>query len=179
MQTSLNKTFSSSTALILMDNIEIGELQNLTVREEFNVKPVVEMGSNIPVAFVPGVYTGTATARRALLEIDKIFQVLAPGTDAKSLEDLIDQVIPNLSSLIRNALSLNDVINQVARFFSAKTKSEPFTQVINFGIKVLDIDNKVQLRLENCVLTGRTFTVDVGSLVVMQDLTIMFQKRSV
>jgi hypothetical protein len=178
-QVGLNKIFSASTALILMDGIEIGELQNLNVREEFNVRPVVQLGSSIPVAFVPGVYNGTASARRALLDIDKIFQVLAPGTDAKSLQDLLDATVPGVGSIIQTAQTINDVIYQIANFFSAKTKGEPWSQIVNFSIKILDMDNKEQMRLENCVLTGRSFTMDVSALVVIQDLNIIFQKRVV
>lgn len=179
MGVNLNKTFSASTALILLDNTEIGELQNLSVSEEYNVIPVNQMGSSLPVAFVPGVYKGTVKAKRALLEIDKVFQVLAPGTDVETVKHLIDQILPGGSSVIQPALDLNDLIKRITNFFSAKTKAEPFSQVITFTIKVLDADNHEQMRLERCVLTGRTLTLDVGGIVIMQDLSIIYQKRAV
>lgn len=179
MDLDLGKVFSASTAIILVDNVEVGQLQNLTVREEYDVKPVYELGSSISVAFVPGLYRGTVTARRALLEIDKVFQALAPGTDLASLQNLLNQVLPGSGSVIQTAVNLNDLIRQIANFFSAKTKREPYSQVITFTIKILDLDNHEQMRLEQCILTGRTLTVDVGALVVMQDLNIMYQKRVV
>ena len=177
-ETSLTKLFSASTATVLLDNVEIGELQNLTVREEYNVIPVNQLGSSVPVAFVPGIFNGTATARRALFDLDKVFQALAPGTDAKSLQDLVESVLPGGGNVIKTAVSLNDVIKQVSQFFNYKTTGEPFSQIISFTIKVLDIDNKEQMRIENCVLTGRSFSLDVSNIVVMQDLNIIFQKRT-
>ena len=179
MDATLGKVFSASTALILIDNVEVGELQHLTVREEYDVKPVHELGSSISVAFVPGLYKGTVTARRALLEIDKVFQALAPGTDTDALKNLLNQILPGSGQVIKTAVNLNDLIRQMANFFSAKVKGEPYSQIITFTIKVLDADNVEQMRLEQCILTGRTFAIDVGSIVIMQDLNILFQKRVV
>ena len=173
----LTKLFSAATALVLLDNVEIGELQQLSIREEYNVIPVNQLGSSVPIAFVPGIFNGTATARRALFDLDKVFQALAPGTDAKSLQDLVESILPGGGNVVKTAVSLNDIISQISQFFSYKTAGQPFSQIITFTIKVLDLDNKEQMRIENCVLTGRTFTLDVDKIVVMQDLNIIFQKR--
>lgn len=60
-------TTTAVNLLIVVNGIAQGLIQSMRVNENFNVRPVVAIGSPVRVANIPGIYESTATIDRAFV----------------------------------------------------------------------------------------------------------------
>jgi hypothetical protein len=171
---------TSLTASILFDGNKIGELQEITVEEDFAIKPIESIGSSYIVDFLPGTSTGRIIARRALLESDLFFDRLTPGVVASSgiaqITNNITGGLVDISSTLKTVEGISDFWNTV---FSNKSTNDRFNFVLYFDIELINNNNVVFAKFEKCVLRSRSLSVNLGNVVIMHDITCLFQKRSI
>ena len=165
--------FSAVTASIVIEDIgEVGQLQNVSIEETFDVRPVPEIGNTNVSVFVPGVFKGMLRAQRGLLDLDLIYQKLVPASDTNALKGLIDVV---LSSSKSATLSLNGTVESI---FNETIKENKLPFTITFAVELKDNSGNVFMRLEDCIINTRRITVNIGQVLVIQDLEILYRKRS-
>lgn len=176
----IGKPLSAVTANVLFDGMKIGELQEITVEEDFNIKPIEQIGSGYIVEFLPGTSVGRIVAKRALLESDLFFDRLTPGMKASTALTDITKDISNgtidISPSVKAAEGLSDFWQAV---FSGKAPRDKLQFVVYFDVELLDADNVVFAKFSNCVLKARTLSITLGAVIVMQDITALFQARTI
>lgn len=180
MPSLLTSQLSALTANILFDGQKIGELQELTVEEDFGTKPIEAIGSSYIVEFLPGTSTGRIIARRALLESDLFFDRLTPGVVATSGLSTIVKNVSNgsidISSALKTVEGASDFWNTI---FTNKSTKDRFSFVLYFDIELLNNKDVVFAKFEKCALRSRSLSVSLNNVIVMQDITCLFQKRSI
>jgi len=174
---SLGNYFSAATATVVLDNEQVGELQNITIEEDYGMRPVNEIGSSYTNMFIPGVYSGRMRAQRALLEIDRIYQTLIPNVDKSSIENLVDQVIGDVAS-IRKITDINELIIERLTLFQNRAKTNRYSHTLTFDVQILSSDEDEFIKLEGCIINSRKLTTSVGNVAILQDIDILFRKRT-
>jgi len=176
----IGNPLSALTARILFDGTDVGTLQELTVEEDFNVRQVNQIGSNIPAEFLPGTQTGRIIAARAMLEgdllWDKLTPSLVPGAD---LTELIKGAIDNSGELELNPVS--DILEQAYDIYEAlflgRVTGDRATFVVYFNVEILDPNDNIIAKFNKCTLTARTLSITIGNIIVMQNITMLFGSR--
>jgi len=165
--------WSAVTASVNIEGIgEVGELQNITIEETFDIRPVSEVGNNNVAVFVPGVFKGIVRAQRGLIDLDLIYHKLIPASSTNALKGVVDVI---LSSSKSATLTLNDKIEDIFNETAKETKL-PF--VIMFSIELKDDNGTVFMKLDDCVINTRRVSVNVGQVLILQDIDLFYRKRS-
>jgi len=177
----IGNPLTAITANIYFDGQKVGQLQEATVEENYNVKPIEQIGSNYPVEFLPGTYSGRIIASRALLEGDLFFDKLTPGLTSsealgRAVTDMIGDGNIEIDSAIEVAEGINDFWNTV---FLGKTPRDRFNFVVYFDVELVNADNVAFAKYNNCCITARTLSVTLSNVVVLQNITALFKNRSV
>jgi len=165
--------FTSQTATIYINDIgDVGELQSLSIEENFDLRPVPEIGKSNITTYVPGVFKGMCRAQRGVIDLDAIYQKLLPQSDVETMKSEISSV---LASSKVATFSLNGTIENI---FDSTMKNNRLTHILTFNIDIKDIDDNIFMRLENCMINTRKITMSVNQVLILQDLEIVYQKRS-
>jgi hypothetical protein len=177
----IGSPLTALTASIIFDGVEIGQMQELIVEENFNVKPIEQIGSSYITAYLPGTYNGRITASRAYLDSDLFFDKLTPGiTASNALVNVVNDMIGDGSIDIRPEVKTVEALSAFwTTLFSGKTPLDRFSFVVNFNIELKNPQNEIFAKLENCVLTSRSLSVTINNIVVMQNIACVYQKRSI
>jgi len=177
----IGNPLTALTARILFDNVEVGTLQELNVEEDFHVQPVNQIGNNMPAVFLPGVHTGRIIASRALLDGDLFFDKLTPYLVPNSeMEGYIRSDIEDGEmQLNKPQQDVEKVYDWFDALFSGKTLTDRATFVVYFDVELINPDDKIFAKYKNCCLTARSLSVTIGNIVVMQNVTMLFQTRSI
>lgn len=174
----IGKPLSAVTANILFDGQKIGTLQDITLEEDFNIKPVEQIGSSFMVEFLPGTSSGRLIAKRAMLESDLFFDKLTPGMKAT---DAIAQQIKDISNgkidLAPSALIAEGLSDFWQGLFGGKEPKDRLNFVVYFDIEFLNESDEVFAKFKKCVLKSRTINVSLSNIIIMQDIIMMFQQR--
>jgi len=167
-------TFSALTASISIDDIgEVGELQSVSVEETFDLRPLPEIGSNVVNTFIPGVFRGILRAQRGILDLDTIYQKLLPMSDVDTMKDKISVVLASNKSA---TFSLNGTVEDI---FNSTIKSNRPTHNLMFNVEIKDQNSDIFMKLEGCMINSRKITINAGQILILQDIEIVYRKRSV
>lgn len=176
----ISSQLTALTASILFDGQKIGELQELIVQEEFNTKPIESIGSNFILDFLPGTTTGRILAKKALLESDLFFDRLTPGLSSSTgLSGIVKDISGNridISTELKTIEGISDFWNTI---FSNKSINDRYNFVLYFDIELINQNNVVFAKFDRCCIKSRSLSVTLGNVVIMQDIVILFQKRSI
>jgi hypothetical protein len=167
-------TFSALTASIRIDDIgEVGELQNISIEETFDVRPLQEVGSNVVNTFIPGVFRGILRAQRGVLDLDTIYQKLLPISDVDTMKDRISVVMPANKSA---TFSLNGTVEDI---FNSTIKNNRLTHTLMFSVEIRNQDGSNFMKFEDCMINSRRISVNVNQVLILQDIEMVYRKRSV
>ena len=174
----IGKPLSALTANVLFDGEKIGTLQDITLEEDFNIKPVNQIGSSFMVEFLPGTSTGRLIAKRAMLESDLFFDRLTPGAKAT---DAISGTVKSISDgkidIAPEAQVLEGLSDFWVGLFSGKIPRDRLNFVVYFDIEFLNEIDEVFAKFTKCVLKSRTLNMSIGNVIIMEDIIMMFQQR--
>ena len=178
----IGNPLTALTAKILFDGTEIGALQELSIEEDFDVKPIKQIGSNIPAEFLPGTTTGRLIAQRAYLEGDLLFDKLTPSlVPGSKLADLIKDSIGNSGEL--NVGSITDVLEDAydiyETLFLGRVLGERATFVVHFDVELINPQNEIFAKFRKCTLSARSMSITIGGILIMQNVTMFFGSRDV
>lgn len=196
---------SATSASIKFDGQVVGYLQNLRIKEDFNIRQVNEIGNNIGAGYVAGAYSGEATARKAFIETNLLIDILKPAINAnaaaamgikdftkflpenaKQKADLIVDVAKVASDII--STFKGDRVNKnnfIITFDIEVTVPKSLTKItldktgldISRSNSISDIQEGTLILLKKCIITSREITIDIDNLVVMNNLSIRFLNR--
>lgn len=175
----IGNSLTATTANILFDGVKIGELQSLTIEEEYNIKPIEQIGSSFIMEFLPGTVMGRVSARRALLEGDLFFDKLTPALNASQglagiISNLTDGRLEASPDDLVKLQGLNDLATVI---FSGKTPRDRLNFAVYFDIELTNPAGEVFTKLKDCIIKSRNMQISLGGIVIMQDLTILFKSR--
>jgi hypothetical protein len=194
MSTGLSQAISSTTVNILFDDYVIGELQSFSVTEDFGISEVYGIGSPIP-SFMPGMFIGTAHARKGFIDPNAFFTKFQPfGYKTESnLSSGIKYLVDSFANFLKNssqASTLNDSViryalsNTVGQSFVYPADNERRTTILFFDIKYAynavssgGIEKKIINIYKDCVINSRKTAVDASNVIILEDLTIKFRQR--
>lgn len=171
--------YSATTATIVFDGNEVGELQNVTIEENYNLRPLSEVGSTNVVTFVPGVFRGTLRVQRGILDMDRVIQNLVPSMDKASLDGFLNVVLSSGRAKLRRITDLKELTAFYIDTYNERMKSNRLSHVVSFDVEIKDVDENVFLRLEDCMINTRKITIDSNSLVILQNVDFMYRKRPI
>ena len=162
---------STTTAKIMFEGREIGELQDFSFDENFSLIPIDELGTCHPVGFLPGFYKGSITATCAFINPDLFFTALNAGTELpwrikQQFVGTTDIDITDFATYL-NSVGLDYFNNTFTRM----------TDVISFDINVYDKDDVLLFGFQDCTLGARRVSISVGNVLIMQNLTMMYRRR--
>lgn len=187
-----NIPFSATTASIEFNGKVVGQLQNLRWDERQNLKRVNEIGSSTPVAIMKGVSEYNISASKAFIDSDLIATLLR-GMEVSEFKDAGGQTVTTKgrvsetglldeSAAVRNAL-LSGGATQILRgaklinfFFDIVISSYSATQANTSATGVIEAANLAMNEMiifKECSIESRSARIDVGNLVVMQDISIL------
>jgi hypothetical protein len=199
---------SATNATIKFDGEVVGYLQNLRLKEDFNIKQVNELGNNIGIGFVAGAYQGEASAKKAFIETNLLLDILKPSINANmaasmGLQDFTS-FLPNSGDrekanfVIDTARVVSDIVstlkgdrvnkNNFILTFDIEVTTPRSPTTVTYENKSLQLSSKTgidQLQeetiilLKKCIISSREITIDIGDLIVMNNLTIKFLNREV
>lgn len=186
-----NIPFSATTASIEFNGKVVGQLQNLRWDERQNLKRINEIGSSTPVAIMKGVSEYNLTASKAFIDADMIATLLrgmevqefidAGGTAVTTRARVSETSLPDETAAVRNALLagggtqilrgaklINFFFDITVSSYSAETANSVggVIQAANLGLNEMII-------FKECSIESRSARIDIGNLVVMQDLSIL------
>lgn len=190
-----NVPFSSSTATILFGGKEVGQLQNLTWDENHNLRRINEIGSSVPVATLKGVSEYNLRASKAFIDADVVANLLRGATkdelinggagaehvSATGRVNNLDSANDDLTNAVVSALTQGGNIilpkqKVITLFFNIKVQS--LSSIGEFlqqtpPTEVQNLETKDLLTFTECAIQSRDASIDVGALVVMQNVSIL------
>lgn len=199
---------SATNATIKFDGEVVGYLQNLRLKEDFNIKQVNGLGNNMGIGFVAGAYHGEASAKKAFIETNLLVDVLKPALNANmatamGIEDFTS-FLPTSEDrektnfVIDTAKVVSDVVstlkgdkvtkNNFILTFDIEVTTPRSPMTATFENKSLQLSSKTRvdqlqeetiILLKKCVISSREITIDVGDLIIMNNITIKFLNREV
>ena len=162
------------TATIKFDNFIVGGLQELTVSENWNVKPVHTLGKRFPVANIPGFFGGEVTARKAFIEKDQLKNVLMhylkPVVSSEQISNISDEEITLNSSKLQN-INLDKSISTIEDVF---TDLNYLFCSIYFDIVITDETKKEITVIRECILDSKRTSYSQSNIVIMKDVTFKY-----
>lgn len=176
-------TWTAVTAEIYFadETTPVGELQEFTIDEAFNVQRVFAIGSPVDIRHVPGIYQATITARRAFINMDVLFSAMTTIDATK-----VTGGIPGLSGGNSVTLSIEDLKDAIAKT----------TLTANTILAAVDFDIKVKQKLltttgttttttsqtiytfNNCTINTRNSSISSGNIIIMENLNILARSRT-
>jgi len=197
--------FSSTNATIKFDNQVIGYLQNFRLKEDFAVKQVNSIGSNIPIGFVSGSYIGEAFAKKAFIETNLLLDVLKPAVNATTayamgLRDFTEFIPEGTQEVTNFVLDIANVAGQVISQIKGDninknsfmlmfdievtTLRSPDELVIENGNISIQTDTEISnlqestvILLKDCVIATREVSIDINDIIVMDNISIRITDR--
>lgn len=190
-----NIPFSATTSTVLFGGKEVGQLQNMTWDENHNLRRINSIGSSVPVALLKGVSEYNLRANKAFIDADLIATLvrgvtkdeLGTSTAVVSttgrVNTVADTTANDLTTSVTSALTTaggkilvgQKVINL---FFSVKVQSlssigELLKPEAVAATTVATLATKDLMTFTECSIQSRSARIDVGALVVMQDVNIL------
>ena len=177
----IGNTLTATTANILFDGVKIGELQSITIEEDYNIKPIEQIGSSFIMEFLPGTVMGRVSAKRALLEGDLFFDKLTPALNAsQGLSEIVKNLTDGQFEASPDDLARFQGINSLATvIFSGKLPRDRLNFAVYFDIELVNPEGEVFTKLVDCIIKSRNMQLSLGGVVIMQDLTILFKNRMI
>ena len=177
----IGNPLTATTANVIFDGVRVGELQSITIEEDYNIKPIEQIGSSFIMEFLPGTVMGRVSAKRALLEGDLFFDKLTPALNASQG---LSQVVSNLTNgqfelPSEGILSLQGMNSLATVLFSGKVPKDRLNFAVYFDIELVNPEGEIFTKLSNCIIKSRNMQISLGGVVVMQDLTILFRNRMI
>lgn len=199
MTTALDQVVTALTVTIDFDGFTIGELQNLSATESYGVTEVYGVGSPVP-DFVPGLFRGSLTAKRAFVDMNHYFSTLQPwaigtpeGADNSGFRRILDEYgnflsngAQSLNSMVSNFISVG-ITNAV---FHSPIPRERYTKMVLFDVKVFKKivtpisteyptgTGKFLLNTyKDCIIDTRRMTIDASSIIIAEDLSLKYRVR--
>ena len=165
--------FTAVTARVLWHGYEVGEMQNITVSENNNYRRIQAIGSGIEIRHVPGVYSGDVNAQRVYLEADLIVSLLNP---------IAEQYFPAGVQIARGRLIETSVTReQIAQaIVNGSGRVNIYDKVVNiyFDVQILNSADHVVVTLHDCSLNSRSWTMNIGSVLLMENCGILYRYKS-
>jgi len=173
----LGSSLSSLTANVLFDGIKIGTLQEITIEEDFNIKPMDQIGSSFNVQYLPGTSTGRLIAKRAMLDSDLFFDRLTPGVKASNaISNLVQNITEDEINISSDVEVTEGILDFWAGIFGRDVKDR-LQFVTYFDIQLMNENNEIFAKFKDCVIKSRILSITIGNIIVMQDLTILYKQR--
>ena len=157
---------------------EIGELQNITIEEGYDLKILPEIGSNYSVAFIPGVFRGVVRAQKGILDITDLINKIIPYSSKSSIIDYISNITKDIAN-IKGFMSINDTFDFLFSHYEENLKEKSYPLVYSFNVEIKDIDGKVFQKLEDCTINTRRVSINSGNLLILQDIELFYRKRTI
>jgi len=174
------------TAKILFDKVQIGELQDFTYSENYSVMPIDGLGSSNTILFLPGIFRGQASARKAYLEPDLFFHTLLPNLSEdgiKHFKQIGAPITTAYGGVLQNielAKDVSSLATDIVNFLTVtngKDNNKP-SFVLSFDIEVYDSSDSVILKLEECVMDTRKLAISLSSVILFEDVTFRVRRRT-
>jgi len=179
MVVSFDPTWTSVTAEIDFLGQSVGELQDFTVDEQFNVQRMIAIGSPVDIKHVPGIYQANITSRRAFLDMNILFSAMTT-LDASQIP---------ASGLVTSTgtSSTVDIDALKAAIQNTTLATGMVIASLDFDIvlyeKLLDPTTKVATKshkytFNSCTVGSRNMTMSSGNIILMENVTILARSRS-
>lgn len=175
---------SALNAIIKFDGITVGQLQDITIEEDYGIKTIPEIGSNYNAAYIPGTFTGKISAKRAFIENDIFFDALLPGlTSSNAIADIATNIFGGNAIQIDNTKKTLEALTEFYKgLFLGKSPKDRWNFVLYFDIDIINpsgSNNKEELvyNAKNCVMTSKSLNVSIGNVIIMQNISAFFQMR--
>ena len=175
---------SATSAKILFDGFEIGELQDFVANETYNIKEVYSCGTNIPT-LVPGFFSGNITSQKAFVDLNLFFTKLQPMSTGK---------VDSWLSTLKNALNLSadflrDNLGTIGKLLESygmgaitdsllKVTENNLTQLNLFDIEIKDFFGTTINTYSDCVIDSRRISIATGHVVILENLNIRYRRRA-
>lgn len=176
MVTSYDPTWTAVTAEMEFLGESVGELQDFSVDENFNVQRMVAIGSPVDVKHIPGVYQATITARRAFLDMNAVFSAITT-IDASKMAGAVDSAtgtIPDLDKL-KSALQ-NTTLGTNMVIASLDFDVTIFEKYIASGATTPT--KRTRYTFNSCTVNSRSMSVSAGNIIVMENVNILARSRT-
>ena len=185
---------SYTTAVILIDGVDVGEIQDLSFRQQFNVVDFLPLGQAVPRNFLVGGSVGMGSFRKAYLRPNYFIDKMKPNL-ALTESTMITQ------SQKSNRSTFDETSFQFAKILGGKTLSESdaydeanamtsmidglFSSKINKKFLTLYFDielrqrmpeqDQKEFKLTDCVFTTRDFTINDSNVVLLENCSFKFK----
>ena len=164
----MDTTISAANAVLEFEGVEIGELQEFTVDENFGTVRVKGIGSPGDVVHVPGFYEPTITSSRAFINGDVFFTLL--GTvDISKLDTESPEIDQVKSALIETVLSKG--VKGAAIKFDIKVKNSTLDSAGNRSSQVLTTYHE-------CSIATKRWSLTTGNVIIMENATFFPRYKS-
>jgi hypothetical protein len=177
MVISFDPTWTSTTAIIKFMNEEVGELQDFTLDENFNIQRIQGIGNPADLKHVPGIYQATLTSRRAYLKANKIFTLLST-LDASKISGTFDATTKQVTITDADALAsaLQDtVLTRGVVGVTINFDVEVSAKYVDTSASPTAVKTQTIYTLNECSITSRGTSLTTGNVIIFENLT-MFPK---
>lgn len=181
MSTGLSQ-LTATTATVKFNNVECGQLSNITIHENYNFRELDSCGHVYPKIFLPGVFRGQITCRSAYIDPYPIIDNLISST---STAGLVGKNIINLEpGMIGVAGDItfqktDELVGMIKNIFkgNSSTYNDRNSFILLFDVDVYDADGKMWMSMIDCVIDSRRTVIDTGQIVIMKELSLKYLKR--
>jgi len=177
-QISYEPTWTSISAEITFFGETVGEIQDFTLDENFNVQRVMAIGSPVDIRHLPGIYQATVSARRAFIEASKVFSLMTT-VDASKIDGAANASIGNTlmftpENLIKalQGTTLAKGVFGVALNFDIEIKQRRLDEA---GAEQTDI----LYTLNDCTMNSRSTNITSANVIIFENATVFPRSRTI
>ena len=177
-QISYEPTWTSISAEITFFGETVGELQDFSLDENFNVQRVMAIGSPVDIRHLPGIYQATVTARRAFIEASKVFSLMTT-VDASKIDGAANASIGNAllfspENLIKalKGTTLSKGVFGVSLNFDIEVKQRRLQED---GTETTDI----LYTLNDCTINSRSTNITSANVIIFENASMFPRSRTV
>jgi hypothetical protein len=170
--------FSATTATVLFDRKDVGTVQSVRIDENFNVRPVNVIGSNYPLAHIPGTFFGQITANRMFLDRNALLSIMFPGlTSAEAIGSLVTSIFGNDADVdvaTDTAEKLTEIYNAI---FPGGSRGTRWNFNVRFDVTIKAADSQTMYEAKDCIITTRSLDLNINNVIAMERVVMMFNGR--
>ena len=176
----LGAPLTAATAIITFMGKQVGELQSVGWNENSNYKRVSGIGNPIESIHVPGITQYDMTAKRAFLESDIIIDLVST---LKTTDGTVDSITPFFGNMANANSTTNSMT--LANLQSALSGGAGNLELgdkiaaLYFEVLINNAVGKVVYKFMDCSMNTRRASIDVGGIIIMNDVTILARKKHI
>ena len=163
--------YTAVTGTLKYNGKEVGEMQNISVNENYNVRQVSAIGHGIDIHHVPGVFRADLRAERVFLIGDTLFDFL--GT-------LDRAIFPTKTFTSDMTQPLSDT--DISQYFTSQANKAILDNSskilsIRFDVELFNPDGTLVMKYGDCTINTRSFTQNIGTIINMSNVAMMCRKK--